>query len=113
MTLAGLAARNAARHPGRALSTAVEVAVAVMAFLLLRTAVSAWNANADLAAGDRLGVRNRISFTLTLPRRYADRVRQVPGVRAATFASWFNGRDPRERRRAFTSLAVDAPTYLD
>ena len=113
MSLAGLAARNAARHPGRALSTAVEVAIAVLAFLLVRTAVSAWNANADLAAGDRLGVRNRVSFTLTLPRNYADRVREVPGVRAATFASWFNGRDPRERKRAFTSLAVDSASYLD
>jgi putative ABC transport system permease protein len=113
MSLGGLAARNAARHPGRTVGTAVEVAVAVLAFLLLRTAVAAWNANADLAAGDRLGVRNRVSFTLTLPRSYADRVREVPGVRAASWASWFNGRDPRDRRRAFTSLAVDPASYLD
>src|SRR6478609_8218132 len=113
MNLASLAARNAARHPTRTLLTALEVALAVLAFLLLRTAVDAWHAGADLAAGDRLGVRNKVSFTLTLPRHHADLVRDVPGVRAATFASWFNGRDPRDRRRAFTSLAVDPASYLE
>jgi putative ABC transport system permease protein len=108
-----LAARNAWRHPLRTALTAAEVAVAVLAFVLLRSAVDAWHAGADLASGDRIVTRNRVSFTLVLPRRYADRIREVDGVRAATFASWFNGRDPRDRRNYFTSLAVDPASYLD
>ncbi len=111
--LAALAARNMGRHPLRTALTVAEVAVAVLAFLLLRTAVDAWHAGSDLAAHDRLGIRNRVSFTLVLPRSYADRLRQVDGVKAATFASWFNGRDPRQRRTVFTTLAVDPPSYLE
>lgn len=112
MRLLPLAARNAGRHPLRTTLTCVEVAVAVVAFVALRTTVASWEAGAQLASAERLGTRNQVSFTLPLPRRYVERVRATPGVRAATFANWFNGRDPRDVRHYFTSLAVDGESYL-
>ncbi len=113
MTLASLAVRNLARHKVRSGLTVLAFAVAVLAFVLARTVVAAWHAGEDGAAVDHLATRNRVSFTLVLPRGYIDTVRAVPGVRAATFANWFQGRDPRDPRHVFTSLAVDAATYLD
>jgi putative ABC transport system permease protein len=88
-------------------------AVAVVAFVLARTVVAAWHAAEEGAAPDRLGTRHRVSFTLVLPHAYIDDLRRVPGVRAATFANWFQGRDPRDPHHIFTSLAVDAASYLD
>ena len=112
MSLLRLALRNVLRKPGRATVTVVALAVALTAFILLRTTVAAWHGTYERAAEDRLGTRNRVSFTLVLPRAYADEVRALPGVREASFANWFAGRDPRRPKTVFTSLAVDAPSYL-
>ncbi len=113
MTLATLAWRNLARHPVRTALTVLAFAIAVLAFVLARTVVAAWHAAEEGAAPDRLATRNRVSFTLIVPHAYIDTVRAVPGVRAATFANWFQARDPRDPRHVFTSLAVDASSYLD
>jgi putative ABC transport system permease protein len=113
VTLASLALRNLARHKVRSGLTVLAFAIAVLAFVLARTVVAAWSAAEDSAAADRLATRNRVSFTLVLPRSYIDVVRAVPGVQAATFANWFQGRDPHDPRHVFTSLAVDAASYLD
>jgi putative ABC transport system permease protein len=111
--LAGLPLRNCLRHPGRTLLTAIAVAAAVIAFLVIRAAVRSFELGGKQAQADRLGVRHRLSFTLSLPQRYIDEIRRVPGVSAASFAIWFNGKDPREPAHVFTSFAVDAASWLE
>lgn len=112
MTLAGLAVRNLARNKFRVLLTVVGVAIAVMAFLLLRTVVWAWASGADWAAKDRVVTRHKVTFVMGLPRKYVDAVAQAPHVKQTTWANWFGGKDPKHDREFFATIAVDKKTYF-
>lgn len=112
MTLIGLAARNLRRNPGRTFWTVVGVAVAILAFVLLRTVISAWNVGVDFAARDRIGTRHKVSFIIPLPRRYVDTLRTTDGVESATWANWFGGKNPRDENDFFATLAVDPQSFL-
>lgn len=112
MNLATIALRNVWRNRLRALMTVAGVAVAVVAFVLLRTVVTATEVAVTHAAQDRVGTRHKVSFVLQLPRRYIDTVRGVPGVRAATWANWFGAKHPRHPNDFFATLAVDTDTFF-
>jgi putative ABC transport system permease protein len=113
MTLVGLAARNVLRNKFRAVLTIAGVAVAILAFIMLRTVVMAWTVGADFAVKDRLFTRHKITFVMTLPKRYITDLRAAPHVRVATFSNWFGGKDPKHDREFFQALAVDSATYFD
>jgi putative ABC transport system permease protein len=112
MTLTGLAVRNLSRNRFRALLTAVAVAIAIVAFLLLRTVNWAWASGAEVAAKDRVVTRHKVTFVMNLPRRYVEDVRNSPHVKTATWANWFGGKDPKHDREFFGTLAVDPDTYF-
>jgi putative ABC transport system permease protein len=112
VTLIGLAARNLTRNKVRTVLTVLGVAVAVLTFVFLRTIVSAWTVAADFAAKDRIVTRHKITFIMTLPKRYVDDVRGAAGVKNATFLSWFGGRDPAHETEFFGTFAVDTDTYF-
>ncbi len=113
MNLATYATRNMFRRKGRTILTVVAVMLAVLIFALIRTVVAMWNAGADEALQDRLATRHKASITMTLPKTYFQQVKQVPGVRAATYANWFGGKDPKKRVQFFAAFAVDQDTYFD
>jgi putative ABC transport system permease protein len=113
MTLVGLAARNVMRNRFRAVLTVLGVAVAILTFILLRTVVMAWTVGADYAMKDRLFTRHKITFVMTLPKRYIVDLRAVPHVKSATYANWFGGKDPKHDREFFATLAIDSSTYFD
>jgi putative ABC transport system permease protein len=113
MTLTGLAVRNLSRNRFRAVLTAVAVAIAVVAFLLLRTVTWAWASGAEYAARDRVVTRHKVTFVMSLPRRYVEDVRNSPHVTAVTWANWFGGKDPKHDHEFFSTLAVDPTTYFD
>jgi len=114
MTLASLAARNVLRNKFRTILTVVGVAVALIAFVLLRTVISSWEAAAQFAAKDRIATRHKVSFVVQLPKHYVDTIRnEVRGVKAATFANWFGGKDPRDPDNFFATIAVDPPSFLE
>lgn len=113
MTLLGLSMRNATRNPFRSALTVLGVAVAIVAFVMLRTVVWAYTIGAEVAAKDRVVTRHKVTFVMTLPRRYVDVVRAEPGVQKATWASWFGGKDPRNDKEFFGTLAVDPETFFD
>ena len=50
MNLASVAARNLLRNRGRSAMTIVGAAVALVAFIMLRTVIAAWNVGIDNAA---------------------------------------------------------------
>ncbi len=112
MTLAGLAVRNLARNRFRVALTVVGVAVAIVAFLLLRTVISSWTSGADFAAKDRLVTRHKVTFVMSLPKSYVAAVREAPHVKAATYANWFGGKNPKFDREFFQTLAVDSESFF-
>jgi putative ABC transport system permease protein len=113
MNVASIGMRNVSRNKTRTLLTVLGGAVAVLAFVLLRTVIWAWNVGAEYAAKDRLGTRHKVSFILSMPKRYVETVRQVPGVSQATWANWFGAKDPRHPNEFFATLAVDPESFLE
>ena len=112
MELLKLLLRNSMRHKLRSLLTIFGVGVAVMAFALLQTVVSAWYAGVEASAANRLITRHAVSFVFPLPLAYRDRIAQVPGVNKVTFASWFSGVYV-DKNQFFARLAVDSETFFD
>jgi putative ABC transport system permease protein len=113
VTLAGLAARNLGRNRFRAVLTVLGVMVAIVTFVLLRTVVYAWTSGADYAAKDRVVTRHKVTFVMSLPKKYIEDVRALPHVKIATWANWFGGKDPKHDREFFGAFAVDGKTYFD
>jgi putative ABC transport system permease protein len=104
--------RNTLRHKLRSLLTVLGIAVAVTAFMLLRTVVTAWNAGVEASAANRLITRHAVSFVFPLPYAYRDRIARVPGVERVTFAVWFSG-VYIDKNQFFARFAVDANTFFD
>ena len=104
-------ARNALRHKLRTALTVLGIVVAITAFGLLRTIVDAWYAGANASSSARLVTRNAVSLIFPLPLTYAQKIRQVEGVRSVSWANWFGGVYITERN-FFPQFAVDAPSYL-
>lgn len=113
MNLVRIAVRNLLRNKMRTFLTILGAAVAIVAFVMLRTVLSSWSAAADYAAKDRLGTRHKVTFTMGMPKNYVDQVRMVPGVKQATFMSWFGGKNPKKPEEFFATLAVDTNTAFE
>jgi len=106
-----LVVKNALRHKLRTSLTVVGIIVAITAFGLLRTIVEAWYAGAEGSSSARLVTRNAISLTFALPLNYAQKIHQVPGVAAVSWANWFGGVYIKEGN-FFPQFAVE-PSFLD
>ena len=104
--------RNAFRHKLRSTLTIVGVAIAVIAFGLLRTLVGLWYLGAERSSASRLVTRNAISLIFSMPISYKDRIRQVSGVTGVSFGNWFGGVYIDEKH-FFANYAVDPESYLD
>jgi putative ABC transport system permease protein len=104
--------RNAFRHKLRTLLTVFGVAVAVLAFGLLRTVVDAWYAGVSAAAANRLVIRSAISLTFFLPIAYMEKIRAVDGVQAVSHMTWFGG-IYIDRKNFFANFAVEGKSFLD
>lgn len=113
MNLVSVAAKNVGRNKGRSFMTVLGAAIAILAFILLRTVLSAWNVGIDAAAKDRIATRHKISFIIPLPKRYAEDIRGVAGIKTVTYANWFGGKDPKNPNSFFATMAVESPTFFD
>lgn len=112
MELLRLLLRNALRHKLRSALTIVGVGVAVMAFALLQTVVTAWYAGVEASAANRLITRHAVSFVFPLPLAYRDQIAQVPGVNKVTYAAWFSG-VYIDKNQFFARLAVDSDSFFE
>jgi len=108
-----IAARNLWRNKLRTVLTVLGGAVAILTFIALRTVLSSWSAAADFAAKDRIATRHKVSFVISMPKRYIDDIRAVPGVKQATFMNWFGGKNPKDPNMFFASMAVEPDKVLD
>ena len=104
--------RNSLRHPLRSALTVLAVAIAILAFGLLRTVIDAWYAGVQASSAARLVTRSAISLIVPLPLSYAPRIRQVDGVAKVSWGNWFGG-IYQDEKNFFPSFAVEPYGYLD
>ena len=107
-----LTLRNVLRHPLRASLTVLGMALAILAFALLRTMVEAWYAGVDASSPVRLVTRNAVSLMANLPLAYEAKIRAVPGVTGVGCAYWFEG-VYIDKKHFFPQFAISFPSYLD
>lgn len=106
--------KNLFRHKLRSMLTILGIAVAVLAFGLLRTVVTAWYYGVDAASSNRLVTTHAVSFIFPLPYSYRDQIKQAPGVTGVSFATWFQGiYKDQSFENFFPRLACDAETLFD
>ncbi|MGD8781629.1 MAG: ABC transporter permease [Ignavibacteria bacterium] len=112
MRILKLILKNSLRHKLRTFLTIMGIAIAVIAFGILRTVVTAWYAGVEASAANRLITRQAVSFIFPLPYTYRDKIAAVDGVEQVTFAIWFQG-VYIDKNQFFPRLAVDAETIFD
>jgi putative ABC transport system permease protein len=104
--------KNTLRHKLRTTLTILGIAIAVMAFGLLRTVVTAWYSGVEASAANRLITRQAVSFIFPLPYSYRDQIAKLPGVEKVTYMNWFQG-VYIDKNQFFARLAVDPETIFD
>jgi putative ABC transport system permease protein len=103
--------KNSFRHKLRTSLTIVGVAIAILAFGLLRTVISAWYAGVEASSASRLVARNAVSLVFPLPLSYKEKIRQVEGVKKVSYGTWFGGIYIDEKN-FFANYAMEPKTYL-
>jgi putative ABC transport system permease protein len=101
---------NLKRKKVRTALTLGSFAVALFLFGLLVSVRSAFNQGVEVAGADRLIVINKVSLIQPLPISYRERISQIPGVKAVTFATWFGG-IYQDERNFFPQYVVEPETW--
>jgi putative ABC transport system permease protein len=104
--------KNALRHKLRTSLTILGMAIAVMAFGVLRTVVDMYYEGLEATAANRLITRQSVSYIFPLPYSYRDQIAKIPGVETVSFANWFGGTYV-DKNNFFARMAVDPETILD
>ncbi len=112
MKLLKLILKNALRHKLRSLLTAMGIAIAVLAFGILRTVIDAYFAGVDASSNARLVTRNSVSLTFPMPVAYKGKILNVPGVTQVAIAQWFGG-TYIDQKNFFAQFAVDPEEHLE
>ncbi len=103
--------KNSFRHKLRTFLTILGVTVAILAFGLLRTVVSAWYAGVEASSATRLVARNAVSLVFPLPLSYKEKIRQIEGVKGVSYGTWFGGIYIDEKN-FFANYSMEPRTYL-
>lgn len=104
--------RNAFRNKLRTSLTILGMMIAILAFGLLRTLISAWYAGVEASSATRLVTRNAVSIIFPLPQFYKDKIQQLRGVKTVSYGTWFGGVYGDEKN-FFANFAVEAKTFLE
>jgi putative ABC transport system permease protein len=106
-----LIAKNSFRHTLRVILTIIGISIAVLAFGLLRTVVTAWSAGVAASSPNRLVTRQAISFIFTLPYAYKDKIATIPGIDQVSYFNWFGG-TYIDKNQFFARVACDPETLF-
>ncbi len=112
MKVAKLILKNSMRHKLRTFLTILGIALAIMAFGLIKTFITAFYAGARAASPDRLITRHAVAIVFTLPMAYKEQLLKVDGVEDVTYANWFGG-IYIEPKNMFATICVDHENYFD
>lgn len=103
--------KNALRNRRRSLLTIGSIAVSLCVLGLLMALYRGLFLAGPVTPAQalRLIVHHRVSLTQPIPLSYIDRVRRIPGVRAAQEWDWFGGtyKDARDQRNFFARFIVE------
>ena len=99
----------------RKLRTALTILCILVAFILygyLAAIGRALDQGVSVAGADRLLTRQKVSITQPLPESYKARIARLPGVKAATYFTWFGGiyQDPKN---FFGQMPVNIEEFLE
>jgi putative ABC transport system permease protein len=112
MDLSRLIIKNLLRHRLRTALTVLGVAIAILAFSLLRTVIASWYVGVESSSPDRLITRHAVSLIFPLPLSYRDQIKMIPGVTEASYANWFAGIYIDEKHSQFPQFAVEPHSWL-
>jgi len=112
MKLLKLLFRNSFRHPLRTVLTILGLAIAIMSFSVIRTAINAWYVGAEASSPNRLVTRNAVSLIFDMPLAYKERIANADGVTGISLAQWFGGIYV-EPSNFFAQFAVEHDSYFD
>jgi putative ABC transport system permease protein len=89
----------------------LSVITAFLLFGMLDSVRVAFNTSASVAGTNRLITTSKLSITSSLPYRLQSQIESVPGVKKASYATWFGGiyQDPKN---FFPNFAV-GPGYME
>ncbi|MDR0184112.1 ABC transporter permease [Lysobacter arvi] len=99
------------RSKTRTFLTLLSVVTAFLLFGMLDSVRVAFNTSANVAGTNRLITTSKLSITSSLPYRLQSQIESVPGVKKASYATWFGGiyQDPKN---FFPNFAV-GPGYME
>jgi putative ABC transport system permease protein len=104
--------KNALRHKLRTFLTILGMAIAVMAFGVLRTVVDMYYEGLEATAANRLITRQSVSYIFPLPYSYRDQIAKISGVETVSYANWFGG-TYKDKKNFFARMGVDPETIFD
>ncbi|PIV21366.1 MAG: ABC transporter ATP-binding protein [Deltaproteobacteria bacterium CG_4_8_14_3_um_filter_45_9] len=104
--------RSAFRNKLRTSLTILGITIAILAFGLLRTLISAWYAGVEASSATRLVTRNSVSIVFPLPHFYKNKIQQVNGVKTVSYGTWFGGVYGDEKN-FFANFAVEPRSFLE
>jgi putative ABC transport system permease protein len=99
------------RSKTRTFLTLLSVVTAFLLFGMLDSVRVAFNTSANVSGYNRLITTSKLSITSSLPYRLQSQIESVPGVKKASYATWFGGiyQDPKN---FFPNFAV-GPGYIE
>jgi putative ABC transport system permease protein len=111
------------RNTLRTASTVAAMALCILLFCTLQTALARFNRVIDTRSPKRLVTRNAITFMVPVPQAFGREIGTVPGVRRVAIMNGFGGILPARREgkdaggatdwsNAFQNVAVDAEPYF-
>ena len=103
--------KNILRKKTRLVLTIGSFAIALFLFGILAIVNNSFNGALNSMAGvDRLMVQNRVSIIQPVPQAYKEKIEQIKGVKAVTYANWF-GAVYQEEKNFFPQYAIDEEGY--
>ena len=102
---------NLKRRKLRTGFTIAAIAIAFLLFGLLIATKKAFTAGVEIAGQDRLIVQHKVSFIMSMPISYLQRIASVAGVESVTHGTWMGGtyQDPKQ---VIGTFPVDPESYL-
>lgn len=102
--------RNSWRNRRRTLLTIASIGVSMCLLGVMIAMFHAfYGSNPTSAQAMRLVTRNRVSFTVFMPRGYEIQIEHVPGVQSVSVSNFFGGvyKDDRDPKNSFARFSVE------
>lgn len=116
--------RHLRRNTVRTASTVAAMALCILLFCTLQSALTRFDRIVDTRSPRRLVTRNAITFMIPVPRTFGEQIKKVPGVQRVAIMNGFGGVLPARKEgldaaggatdwsNAFQNVAVEGEEYF-